>query len=107
MSGKNKSSKRERASSDGGGDFMIQPESTTPKIDTSKWPLLLKNYDQLHVRTASTMTARSLGLYPASSRSPRDASAERSDPRGRSLCSLGMFTRRTLFFTSKNSRGIN
>jgi len=35
-----------------GSDFVIQSESTTPKIDTSKWPLLLKNYDQLHVRTA-------------------------------------------------------
>eukprot|EP00599_Poterioochromonas_sp_BG-1_P011348 CAMPEP_0173157178 /NCGR_PEP_ID=MMETSP1105-20130129/15408_1 /TAXON_ID=2985 /ORGANISM="Ochromonas sp., Strain BG-1" /LENGTH=490 /DNA_ID=CAMNT_0014074469 /DNA_START=48 /DNA_END=1520 /DNA_ORIENTATION=- len=34
-----------------GGD-AIQPEKVTPKIDTSKWPLLLKNYDQLHVRTA-------------------------------------------------------
>jgi H/ACA ribonucleoprotein complex subunit 4 len=33
-------------------DYMIQPEKTTPKLDTSKWPLLLKNYDMLHVRTA-------------------------------------------------------
>lgn len=31
---------------------MIQPEKVTPKIDTSKWPLLLKNYDRLHIRTA-------------------------------------------------------
>jgi H/ACA ribonucleoprotein complex subunit 4 len=31
-------------------DYVIEPELTTPKIDTSKWPLLLKNYDQLHVR---------------------------------------------------------
>lgn len=31
---------------------MIRPSSHTPKIDTSKWPLLLKNYDQLHVRTS-------------------------------------------------------
>jgi H/ACA ribonucleoprotein complex subunit 4 len=31
-------------------DFMIKPEST-PQLDTSKWPLLLKNYDKLHVRT--------------------------------------------------------
>ncbi len=34
------------------GDFVIKPESITPKLDTSNWPLLLKNYDQLHVRTA-------------------------------------------------------
>jgi len=31
---------------------MIPPSSSTPKLDTSKWPLLLKNYDQLHVRTS-------------------------------------------------------
>ena len=31
---------------------MIKPSSHTPKIDTSKWPLLLKNYDELHVRTS-------------------------------------------------------
>ena len=29
----------------------IKPTETTPRTDTSKWPLLLKNYDQLHVRT--------------------------------------------------------
>ena len=52
-------------------DFMIKPENKSYKIDTSKsellksfvilpkyfifyfrWPLLLKNYDQLHVRSA-------------------------------------------------------
>jgi len=32
-------------------DFFIQPQSFTPPIDTSKWPLLLKNYDKLNVRT--------------------------------------------------------
>eukprot|EP00551_Chaetoceros_affinis_P010678 CAMPEP_0203672158 /NCGR_PEP_ID=MMETSP0090-20130426/7741_1 /ASSEMBLY_ACC=CAM_ASM_001088 /TAXON_ID=426623 /ORGANISM="Chaetoceros affinis, Strain CCMP159" /LENGTH=478 /DNA_ID=CAMNT_0050537413 /DNA_START=1377 /DNA_END=2816 /DNA_ORIENTATION=- len=31
---------------------MIQPSSHTPKIDTSKWPLLLKNYSDLHIRTS-------------------------------------------------------
>lgn len=35
-----------------GADYAIQPEKTAPRIDTSKWPLLLKNYDQLNVRTA-------------------------------------------------------
>ena len=44
-------------------EFMIQPESTTPKIDTSKWPLLLKNYDQLHVRT-SHYTPIPCGMSP-------------------------------------------
>uniref|UniRef100_A0A061SBH8 H/ACA ribonucleoprotein complex subunit 4 n=1 Tax=Tetraselmis sp. GSL018 TaxID=582737 RepID=A0A061SBH8_9CHLO len=33
------------------GDFHIAPESVTPSLDTSKWPLLLKNYDKLNVRT--------------------------------------------------------
>lgn len=32
-------------------DFQIQPVSNTPPLDTSKWPLLLKNYDKLLVRT--------------------------------------------------------
>ncbi|PNH04400.1 H/ACA ribonucleoprotein complex subunit 4 [Tetrabaena socialis] len=32
-------------------DFLIAPEKTVPKLDTSKWPLLLKNYDKLNVRT--------------------------------------------------------
>jgi hypothetical protein len=27
-------------------DFSIKPESVTPTIPTSEWPLLLKNYDQ-------------------------------------------------------------
>jgi len=32
-------------------DFLIKPSKTIPKLDTSKWPLLLKNYDRLNVRT--------------------------------------------------------
>ncbi|KAK2195588.1 bifunctional PUA domain/Dyskerin-like/Pseudouridine synthase [Babesia duncani] len=31
--------------------FVIKPQSVVPPIDTSKWPLLLRNYDQLNVRT--------------------------------------------------------
>jgi hypothetical protein len=34
------------------GDFAIKPESVAPKLDTSQWPLLLKNYDKLITRTA-------------------------------------------------------
>ncbi|KAI8913907.1 centromere/microtubule-binding protein cbf5 [Powellomyces hirtus] len=30
---------------------MIKPTSVTPSMDTSTWPLLLKNYDKLNVRT--------------------------------------------------------
>lgn len=32
-------------------DYSIKPEATTPVIDTSSWPLLLKNYNRLLVRT--------------------------------------------------------
>nr|CCA17096.1 H/ACA ribonucleoprotein complex subunit 4 putative [Albugo laibachii Nc14] len=30
---------------------LIAPESYTPTLDTSKWPLLLKNYNTLNIRT--------------------------------------------------------
>lgn len=33
-------------------DLKIEPSTETPKLDTSQWPLLLKNYDELHVRTS-------------------------------------------------------
>lgn len=33
------------------GDFAIQPEKIEAKLETSEWPLLLKNYDKLLVRT--------------------------------------------------------
>ncbi|RFU35862.1 hypothetical protein B7463_g507, partial [Scytalidium lignicola] len=32
-------------------DYSIKPEAITPAIDTSSWPLLLKNYNKLLVRT--------------------------------------------------------
>ncbi|KAJ0043470.1 hypothetical protein Pint_18220 [Pistacia integerrima] len=32
-------------------DFLIKPQSFTPSLDTSQWPILLKNYDRLNVRT--------------------------------------------------------
>ncbi|CAL5061499.1 unnamed protein product [Urochloa decumbens] len=31
--------------------FLIKPQSLVPSLDTSTWPLLLKNYDRLNVRT--------------------------------------------------------
>lgn len=34
------------------GDYAIKSESTTPRLDTSQWPLLLKNYDKLLVRSS-------------------------------------------------------
>ncbi|KAG6911863.1 centromere/microtubule-binding protein cbf5 [Tephrocybe rancida] len=34
------------------GDFSIKSEANSPKLDTSEWPLLLKNYDKLLVRSS-------------------------------------------------------
>ncbi|PWN53443.1 putative rRNA pseudouridine synthase [Violaceomyces palustris] len=34
------------------GDFMIKPENSGPKLNTSEWPLLLRNYDKLLVRSS-------------------------------------------------------
>jgi len=54
-----KSVKKKRKAEDGSAEPMvastgniIQPSSHTPKIDTSKWPLLLRNYSNLNVRTS-------------------------------------------------------
>ncbi|KAI5479596.1 centromere microtubule binding protein cbf5 [Pseudohyphozyma bogoriensis] len=33
-------------------DYALKPESVTPKLNTSQWPLLLKNYDRLLVRSS-------------------------------------------------------
>ena len=32
-------------------DYTIKPEAATPVVDTSDWPLLLKDYNKLLVRT--------------------------------------------------------
>merc|ERR1711957_651346 len=32
-------------------EYTIKPESGTPKLDTSDWPLLLKNFEKLNVKT--------------------------------------------------------
>lgn len=61
VSSARKSSKKRRKAEDGStasnndndnNTTMITPSSVTPKLDTSKWPLLLKNYDQLHIRSS-------------------------------------------------------
>lgn len=31
--------------------YVLKSSSVTPKLDTSNWPLLLKNYDKLLVRS--------------------------------------------------------
>lgn len=33
------------------GDFALQPSSEITKLDTADWPLLLKNFDKLNVRS--------------------------------------------------------
>jgi len=50
---KKKSKKEKTTNGDAGSDdeFIIKPTNVVPKLDTSKWPLLLKNYDRLNVRT--------------------------------------------------------
>ncbi|KZO95355.1 putative rRNA pseudouridine synthase [Calocera viscosa TUFC12733] len=45
-------SKAEVASAQHQGDYLLKPEPVLPKLDTSQWPLLLKNYDKLLVRSA-------------------------------------------------------
>lgn len=32
-------------------DYEIKPEKVAPTLETSEWPLLLKNFDKLHVRS--------------------------------------------------------
>ncbi|KZP31174.1 putative rRNA pseudouridine synthase, partial [Athelia psychrophila] len=34
------------------GEYSIKSEASQPKLDTSQWPLLLKNYDKLLVRSS-------------------------------------------------------
>lgn len=33
------------------GDFVVKPSEAAAELDTSQWPLLLKNFDKLNVRT--------------------------------------------------------
>ncbi|CDP16210.1 unnamed protein product [Coffea canephora] len=44
-------------------DFSIKPQKFTPTIDTSEWPILLKNYDRLNIRTGH-YTPISSGFSP-------------------------------------------
>eukprot|EP00448_Togula_jolla_P006807 CAMPEP_0170612502 /NCGR_PEP_ID=MMETSP0224-20130122/23759_1 /TAXON_ID=285029 /ORGANISM="Togula jolla, Strain CCCM 725" /LENGTH=442 /DNA_ID=CAMNT_0010938013 /DNA_START=47 /DNA_END=1375 /DNA_ORIENTATION=- len=43
--------KKKEKTEDQRGKLCIQPEENAQPIDTSRWPLLLKNYDRLLVRT--------------------------------------------------------
>ncbi|KAF8167972.1 putative rRNA pseudouridine synthase [Crassisporium funariophilum] len=44
--------REEVASAQLNGDYSIKSENSVPKLDTSEWPLLLKNYDKLLVRSS-------------------------------------------------------
>mmetsp|Transcript_122901 Transcript_122901/g.347413 ORF Transcript_122901/g.347413 Transcript_122901/m.347413 type:complete len:445 (+) Transcript_122901:95-1429(+) len=63
--------KKKKKAEDPRAKLYIQPEETQKPIDTSKWPLLLKNYDRLLVRTGhytplpfgSSPLSRPLDLY--------------------------------------------
>ncbi|XP_026490719.1 H/ACA ribonucleoprotein complex subunit 4 [Vanessa tameamea] len=45
------------------GDFKIEPSESVTKLDTAYWPLLLKNFDRLNVRT-NHYTPLSFGSSP-------------------------------------------
>ena len=44
-------------------EYAIKPENIGPVVDTSSWPLLLKNYDKLFIRTGH-FTPIPLGCTP-------------------------------------------
>ncbi|KZT74760.1 putative rRNA pseudouridine synthase [Daedalea quercina L-15889] len=52
MATANKLSREQVAVAQAQGDYALKPESSAPQLDTSQWPLLLKNYDKLLVRSA-------------------------------------------------------
>ncbi|KAK5677425.1 centromere/microtubule-binding protein cbf5 [Elasticomyces elasticus] len=54
---------------DAADEMIIKPEAITPKIDTSDWPLLLKNWDQRHftpIPAGCTPMRRDLKSYISS-----------------------------------------
>ena len=52
MAPKNTLSREQVASAQITGDYAIKSEDKQPILDTSQWPLLLKNYDKLLVRSS-------------------------------------------------------
>jgi H/ACA ribonucleoprotein complex subunit 4 len=45
-------SREQVASAQVSGDYAIKSEEKQPQLDTSQWPLLLKGYDKLLVRSS-------------------------------------------------------
>lgn len=52
MASKNTLSREQVASAQLSGDYAIKSEDKQPILDTSQWPLLLKNYEKLLVRSS-------------------------------------------------------
>ncbi|KAH9937547.1 putative rRNA pseudouridine synthase [Fomitopsis serialis] len=52
MASASKLTREQVASAQVQGEYSLKPETSAPKLDTSQWPLLLKNYDKLLVRSA-------------------------------------------------------
>ena len=52
MASKNTLSREQVVSAQVSGDYAIKSEDKQPALDTSQWPLLLKNYDKLLVRSS-------------------------------------------------------
>jgi len=48
----NFAAKSKSSTAESSDEFSIKPSKTQAVLDTSKWPLLLKNYDRLNIRTA-------------------------------------------------------
>jgi len=48
---KKRKSESENGTTEADDEYYIKPTNVVPKLDTSKWPLLLKHYDRLNVRT--------------------------------------------------------
>lgn len=42
-------------------DYAIKPEASAPSLDTSTWPLLLKNYDKRAYTSLANMTMLTAG----------------------------------------------
>ncbi|KAL9247668.1 hypothetical protein vseg_021076 [Gypsophila vaccaria] len=60
---KSKSKEVEEEVETGTVDFLIKPQQVIPAIDTSSWPILLKNYERLNIRTGH-YTPLSCGYSP-------------------------------------------
>jgi H/ACA ribonucleoprotein complex subunit 4 len=51
MSDSDSDSNQDVAPAQNGAQHVIKPAKGGPQLDTSTWPLLLKNYDLLNVKT--------------------------------------------------------